>query len=120
MLKSKSSFVSIFLQFLKSYIIAFAILSVNTLVTHASQTVHVDQPMSAAIIVNVYWDTNWDSENPNLQREKVDAVTTAVVHSSYFGGLSEYGVQTVSFGGSFLPTNPARRSRHQVLVFTTL
>lgn len=66
-------------------------------------TAHVDQPMSSATFVNLYWDSTWDADNPGMKTEAVDAVTRAVVNSTYFSGLAEYGVASVSFGGSFLP-----------------
>jgi hypothetical protein len=69
----------------------------------AQVTGHIDQPMTTARIVNIYWDSSRDSDNPQLTRGKVDAVTSAVVHSSYFAGLSEYGVTTLVFNGSLLP-----------------
>ena len=72
-------------------------------VAKAQVTAHIDQPMTTATIVNIYWDSSWDSDNPQLTRGKVDAVTSAVVHSSYFAGLAEYGVTTLVFNGSLLP-----------------
>lgn len=72
-------------------------------IARAQNMANVDQPMSTATFVNVYWDSNWDSDNPQLTREKIDAVTSAVFNSSYFGGLSEYGVTNLSFAGSVLP-----------------
>jgi hypothetical protein len=69
----------------------------------AGTTAHVDQPMATAMIVNIFWDSNWDADNPNLMQKKIDAVTAAVVQSSYLGGLAEYGVKTVTFSPGFLP-----------------
>jgi hypothetical protein len=67
----------------------------------AQTTAH--QPMTSATFVNIYWDSNWDSDNPTLMRGKVDAVTNLLINSTYLGSLSEYGVKTVTFAGSVLP-----------------
>jgi hemoglobin len=55
--------------------------------------------------VNLYWDSSWDADNANLglKQQSVDAVIQAVTGSTYFAGLSEYGVKSGGFGGSFLP-----------------
>ena len=66
-------------------------------------TALVNQPMGSAVFVNIYWDATWDSDDPSLTVSTMDAVTGAIVRSSYFNGLSEYGVTSVSFAGSFLP-----------------
>jgi hypothetical protein len=63
----------------------------------------VVQPMSKAIVFNLYWDSNWDADNPQLTRGEIDAATQAVINSTYIATLSEYGVTSVTFGGSFLP-----------------
>ena len=59
--------------------------------------------MAAATFVNLYWDTTWDADNPTIKVGMVNAVTQAVVDSTYFSSLSEYGVTSVSFAGGFLP-----------------
>jgi len=63
----------------------------------------VSNVLTNPVFINLYWDSNWDDDNPTMTRKEMDAFTTAMVKSSYFGGLSEYGVQSASFGGSFLP-----------------
>jgi hypothetical protein len=35
-------------------------------IARAQNMADVDQPMSTATFVNVYWDSNWDSDNPQL------------------------------------------------------
>ncbi|MGA7343086.1 MAG: hypothetical protein WBE72_19380 [Terracidiphilus sp.] len=73
----------------------------------------VTTPIAAPIYVNLYWDTNWDADNANvatggsgISKEAFDSLMGAVTGSTYFAGLSEYGVGAASFGGEFLP-NPA-------------
>ena len=63
----------------------------------------VDQPMASATFVNIYWDSSWDADNPSLTKETLDLFTQKMVGSTYFQGLSEYGVTSVSFAGGFLP-----------------
>jgi hypothetical protein len=63
----------------------------------------VNQPVSSATFVNIYWDSSWDSDEPELPVAIIDQVTQAVIGSSYLKGLSEYGVSTTSFAGSLLP-----------------
>lgn len=64
---------------------------------------HVDQAMASPVFVNLYWDATWDADNPTMKASAIDAFTQAVVDSSYFKSLSEYGVTGASFGGGFLP-----------------
>jgi len=63
----------------------------------------INQPIAMPTYVNLFWDTSWDTDNPTLKVATVDTVTRAVVQSSYFMSLSEYGVGSVSYAGSFLP-----------------
>ena len=64
---------------------------------------HTDQPISNATVFNLFWDTDWNANNPSHLRESIDAATQAVIDSSYLTPLAEYGVQSVVFGGSMLP-----------------
>ena len=66
-------------------------------------TAIVSKVLSNPIFINLYWDSSWDDDNPSMPRKEMDAFTAAMLKSSYFGGLSEYGVKSASFGGSFLP-----------------
>ncbi len=61
------------------------------------------QTMPTAVVFNIYWDSNWDADNPDLLREKIDAATVDILGSSYMTLLSEYGFKSASFGGSLLP-----------------
>jgi hypothetical protein len=61
--------------------------------------------LSSPIYVNLYWDSGWDSDNP-MTKSELDNFTAAIIRSSYFGGLAEYGVGSPSFGGGFLPVIP--------------
>jgi hypothetical protein len=69
----------------------------------AQKTAVINQVITTPTIVNLYWDVAWDTHNPTLKMGTIDAVTRAVVDSTYFAGLAEYGVTSVAFGGSFLP-----------------
>jgi hypothetical protein len=71
--------------------------------TPSPRIAHIDQPIQAPIYANIYWDNSWDADNPAMKVATIDAVTQAVIDSSYFAGLLEYGVNSVSFAGSFLP-----------------
>lgn len=70
---------------------------------NAQKTAHIDSPIASPIFVNLYWDSAWDTDNPGMVKASLDAITQAVVNSSYFKGLSEYGVTSASFEGGFLP-----------------
>lgn len=48
------------------------------------------------VIVNVYWDRDWDFDNGNMPMNMVDNFTSAVASSAYFGNLSEYGFDSAS------------------------
>lgn len=71
----------------------------------ATITASSHDALDHATIVNIYWDSNWDADNPTMQRSRIDALTAAMINSSYFKNLSEYGVVSVTFGGSFLPAS---------------
>jgi hypothetical protein len=66
----------------------------------------VGSAIAAPVYVNLYWDSSWDADNSANPREAFDSYLQAVVGSSYFAGLAQYGITTPAFGGSFLP-NPA-------------
>lgn len=55
------------------------------------------------MFVNLYWDATWDTDNPSMTKQQLDTFTTALLSSSYFGHLSEYGVGAPSYAGGFLP-----------------
>jgi len=59
--------------------------------------------LSSPIYVNLYWDSMWDADNPTMPKAALDSFTVAVLSSSYFAGLAEYGVGMPTFGGGFLP-----------------
>src|SRR5258708_21305115 len=66
-------------------------------------TSSVGNGLSSPVYVNLYWDTNWDADNPSMPKSVLDSFTASILKSSYFGGLAEYGVGPPSFGGGFLP-----------------
>ena len=66
-------------------------------------TAAVGSALSAPVYVNLYWDANWDADNPSMPKDELDAFTAALVTSSYFGGLSEYNVGAPSFQGGYTP-----------------
>jgi hypothetical protein len=68
-------------------------------------TATANQTLPFAVVFNIYWDSAWDSDNPDLMREKIDTVTNDVLNSSYTTPLGEYGFSGASFGGSFLPNS---------------
>jgi hypothetical protein len=59
--------------------------------------------LSSPVYVNLYWDAQWDADNPSMTKDQMDGFMAALLSSKYFGGLSEYGVGAPSFQGGFLP-----------------
>src|SRR5262249_50241421 len=59
--------------------------------------------LSAPVYVNLYWDATWDVDNPTIPKDALDLFTATLLNTSYFKGLSEYGVGSASYGGGFLP-----------------
>ncbi len=57
--------------------------------------------MTTPTVINVYWDPTWDADNPGITETALNAWMQALVASTYFSGLSEYGVTSVRFGGAF-------------------
>lgn len=51
-------------------------------------------------IHNLYWDSNWDADNPTLKRATIDAATAGLVASDYFAKAAQYGVLSASFTSS--------------------
>jgi hypothetical protein len=72
-------------------------------------TAVVGHALSSPVYVNLYWDANWDADNPSVPKDELDEFTATLLNSSYFGGLSEYGVGTPSFAGGFLPDVQCRQ-----------
>jgi hypothetical protein len=68
-----------------------------------AQTGVVGNALSQPVFVNLYWDVDWDAHNPSMTKQQLDGFVTALLNSSYFGRLSEYGVGSPTFGGGFLP-----------------
>jgi hemoglobin len=60
--------------------------------------------IASPIFANLYWDTTWDADNAPAPKEAFDSYIEAVIGSTYFAGLSQYGVGTPMWGGSFLPS----------------
>src|SRR5947209_4988141 len=69
----------------------------------SATTAHIDQPIASPVFVNLYWDAKWDADNPDMKVSAINAITRAIVNSSYFSGLAEYGVKSASFAGGFGP-----------------
>jgi hypothetical protein len=70
----------------------------------AGMTAVVGGAIPSPTYVNLYWDTSWDADNPAAPQAAFDSFVGAVTGSSYFAGLSEYGVGMPSFLGGFLPS----------------
>ncbi|HEX8917255.1 MAG TPA: hypothetical protein VF898_02030 [Chloroflexota bacterium] len=52
-------------------------------------------------IWNVYWDNNWDADNPpQFSKENLDSLSQQVISSNYFDETSQYGVGPASWWGS--------------------
>lgn len=89
--------------FRKLLLYLFLFLGLIQSVQAQNKTAHIDQPISSPTYVNLYWDSSWDADNQFLPKGTIDGITQEIIQSSYFKGLSEYGVSSVSFGGGFLP-----------------
>jgi hypothetical protein len=68
-----------------------------------AQTGVVGNALSQPVFVNLYWDVDWDAHNPSMTKQQLDGFVIALLNSSYFGRLSEYGVGSPTFAGGFLP-----------------
>ena len=49
---------------------------------------------------NIYWDKDWDANNPGFARADIDAATKALADSNYFDKTAQYGVPDIKFSGS--------------------
>jgi hypothetical protein len=57
--------------------------------------------VSSVVIHNLYWDSNWDADNPSLpSRATLDDFTHQMVASPYLSQLSQYGFSAATFNGS--------------------
>jgi hypothetical protein len=75
------------------------------------------------IIVNIYWDNNWDSNmagSPLASRAAIDAWTRAMCDGSYFSGLGEYGIHRCEFRGSFTTSGASPAPRVGIANFQEL
>lgn len=79
--------------------LGFAVPPVPRPQTNAS----VGNALSSPIYVNLYWDAMWDADNKATPEAALDSFTAAMLSSSYFGRLAEYGVGAPTYGGGFKP-----------------
>jgi hypothetical protein len=56
---------------------------------------------------NLYWDQNWDRDNSQMTMNQIDNFTSALLNSTYFAGLKEYGVNSATFHSRSYIANPA-------------
>ena len=60
-------------------------------------------------IVNIFMSADWDADNPGTTKQAINAFTQKLVTSSYFSAaMTDYGVKSSSFGGSFDATGASR------------
>jgi hypothetical protein len=59
-------------------------------------------------VYNIYWNQNWDGQpaHAGFQIAAIDRATRGLVNSGYFGNLAQYGVPSVTFGGSTNTNTP--------------
>jgi len=74
-------------------------------ITLAQTSATANQTMPTVVVFNIYWDSNWDADNPDLLRGKIDNATADIINSTYMSALSEYGFRSATFGGSLLPNS---------------
>jgi hypothetical protein len=72
-------------------------------------TAIVSNVLSNPVYVNLYWDASWDADNPTLPNAR--RMRSRLPCRSSTGG-SEHGVQSASFGGSFLPIGLDQKALH--------
>jgi hypothetical protein len=63
--------------------------------TCRAQIPAVQDAIGTPTFVNIYWDPDWDAHSPGMTMNQIDNITSALVNSSYFSGLAEYGVSSV-------------------------
>jgi hypothetical protein len=52
-------------------------------------------------IWNVYWDNNWDADNPaQFSTENLDSLSQRIINDGYFNETGQYGVGSASWWGS--------------------
>jgi len=55
--------------------------------------------------VNLFWNSGWDAAEPQLPAEALNSYEQAVLGSTYYSALSQYGVTGQQFLGGFLPNS---------------
>src|SRR5437588_4463862 len=48
-------------------------------------------------IHNIFWDSNWNADNPNLTTGSIDTFTSRLTTNGYLNGLGQYGVGASTF-----------------------
>lgn len=51
-------------------------------------------------IINLYWDSDWDTHNPGFLKADINAATKALADSNYFDKIMQYGGPDITFGSS--------------------
>jgi hypothetical protein len=80
-----------------------AVFQLTPLAQAQNKIANVNQPISSPVFVNIYWDSAWDADNPGMKIGAIESITQAVIQSSYFTGLSEYGVKSASLAPGIFP-----------------
>jgi alpha-tubulin suppressor-like RCC1 family protein len=71
-------------------------------VVNAQNPPIVSNTVGNPVIVNIFWDQNWDQHNPGMTEDQINNFTSALVNSSYFSTLAaEHGVGPIRFAGGF-------------------
>ena len=96
-----------------TYSCLFVLLSIcaSAKIASGQTTATANQTLPTVSVFNIYWDSNWDADNPDLLRGKVDTATANIVNSTYMSALSEYGFQSATFQGGCCRTATACKKR---------
>jgi len=72
----------------------------------------IGRVLANAEIRNLYWDSNWDANNPEFTRDMIDDFTQKLVDSNYLSWAGQYGVGSASFKGRHNPVIQCPMIRH--------
>jgi hypothetical protein len=81
--------------------VATSLLTSTAIAASNNVIYHNGHLISNAKIVNMLWSVDWNSHVQNLTEATIEAATESIINSGYMSGLSQYGAQRVSFGGTW-------------------
>ena len=72
-----------------------------------SDAAAIGTPIANPEYVNIFWDQQWDKDSPGMTMAEINNATEAIINSTYFSTLREYGVMNATFNSQAFVADPS-------------